>query len=358
LEQPVSEAAAQTAITGISPDVVPTSVWLATIAAIAALFVFDFLTHVRKPHEPTFKESALWSTFYVALALIFGAGVYYWWDAEHGVEYFAGFITEKSLSVDNLFVFVIIMKSFSVPRAYQQKALLIGIVIALIMRGIFIALGAAAIERFSWVFYLFGVFLLWTAWKLAAESLKHGAKSTDEEYEPNSIVKYFQRHLPTVDDFRGNALTVIENGKRYFTPMFIVILALGMTDLLFALDSIPAIYGLTDAPYIVFTANAFALLGLLQLYFLLGGLLDRLVYLGIGLSLILAFIGVKLIIHAMEANTLPFLNGGRPIEGLPHIETSFSLSVIVGILVVTTVLSLLKSRSDSRKAAGDTTTRH
>jgi len=349
LDSTISTAAADTALNGLTADAVPTWIWLATVAAIAALFVFDFLTHVRKPHEPTFKEAALWSTFYVAIALLFGWGLWVYWDRQHGIEYFAGFITEKSLSVDNLFVFVIIMKSFAVPAAYQQKALLIGIVIALVMRGIFIALGAAAIEQFAWVFYIFGFFLIWTAWKLAAESLKHGAKSTDEAYEPNSIVKYVQRHLPTVPDFRGNALTVIENGKRYFTPMFIVIVALGMTDLLFALDSIPAIYGLTDAPYIVFTANAFALLGLLQLYFLLGGLLDRLVYLGIGLSLILAFIGVKLIIHAMEANTLPFLNGGQGIEGLPHITTSFSLSVIVGILVVTTVASLLKSRSDAKK---------
>ncbi|MCM2503428.1 TerC family protein [Aureimonas altamirensis] len=339
----------QTAIDGLAPDVVPTWVWLATIGGIAALFVFDFFTHVRKPHEPTFRESAIWSTFYVALALLFGWGVLHFWDRQHGVEYFAGFITEKSLSVDNLFVFVIIMKSFRVPAAYQQKALLIGIVIALIMRGIFIALGAAAIERYSWVFYLFGAFLLWTAYKLAVESFSHGAKSTDEEYEPNALVKWFQKHLRTTDDFRGNALTVIENGQRYFTPMFIVILALGMTDLLFALDSIPAIYGLTNAPYIVFTANAFALLGLLQLYFLLGGLLDRLVYLGFGLALILGFIGVKLIIHAMEANTLPFLNDGQPIEGLPHIETSFSLSVIIGILVITTVASLLKSRATARK---------
>ena len=250
----------QTAIDGLAPDVVPTWVWLATIGGIAALFVFDFFTHVRKPHEPTFREAAIWSTFYVALALLFGWGVLHFWDRQHGVEYFAGFITEKSLSVDNLFVFVIIMKSFRVPAAYQQKALLIGIVIALIMRGIFIALGAAAIERYSWVFYLFGAFLLWTAYKLAVESFSHGAKSTDEEYEPNVLVKWFQKHLRTTDDYRGNALTVIENGKRYFTPMFIVILALGMTDLLFALDSIPAIYGLTNAPYIVFTANALSLI--------------------------------------------------------------------------------------------------
>ncbi|KAA0972226.1 TerC/Alx family metal homeostasis membrane protein [Aureimonas fodinaquatilis] len=339
----------QTALGGLAPaDVVPTWVWLATIGGIAALFVFDFFTHVRKPHEPTFREAALWSTFYIALALLFGWGVWHFWDRKHGVEYFAGFITEKSLSVDNLFVFVIIMKSFRVPAAYQQKALLIGIVIALIMRGIFIALGAAAIERYSWVFYVFGAFLLYTAYKLAVESFAHGAKKTDEVYEPNALVKYFQRHLPTTDNYRGNALTVRENGKLFFTPMFIVILALGMTDLLFALDSIPAIYGLTNAPYIVFTANAFALLGLLQLYFLLGGLLDRLVYLGFGLALILGFIGVKLVIHAMEANTLPFLNGGEPIQGLPYISTNFSLAVIVGILVVTTVASLLKSAASAR----------
>lgn len=341
----------ETAITGFAADPVTTWVWLATIAGILGLFIFDFFTHVRKPHEPTFREAGLWSIFYVTIALLFGVGVWHFWDRQHGIEYFAGFITEKSLSVDNLFVFVIIMRSFAVPRAYQQKALLIGIVMALAMRGIFIALGAAAIERFSWVFYIFGLFLIYTAYKLAKESMST-VKSTEEAYEPNAVVLFVQRHLPTVPDFRGNALTVVENGKRYFTPMFIVIVALGMTDLLFALDSIPAIYGLTDAPYIVFAANAFALLGLLQLYFLLGGLLDRLVYLGIGLSLILAFIGGKLIIHAMEANTLSFINGGQPIEGLPHIETEFSLAVIVGILVVTTVLSLLKSRRDARKLTG------
>ncbi|WP_246191390.1 TerC family protein [Aureimonas leprariae] len=353
MEQGVSGATAQTAVTGLaSADALPTWVWLATIGAIAAIFVFDFFTHVRKPHEPSFKESAIWSTFYVAIALVFGVGVWYFWDREHGVEYFAGFITEKSLSVDNLFVFVIIMKSFQVPREYQQRALLVGIVMALVMRGIFIALGAAAIERFSWVFYLFGIFLIWTAWKLAAESLAHGAKSTDDAYEPNGIVKWFQGHLPTTDKFHGAAFSVVENGKRFFTPMAIVIVALGMTDLLFALDSIPAIYGLTDAPYIVFTANAFALLGLLQLYFLLGGLLDRLVYLGIGLSLILAFIGVKLIVHAVEANTLPFLNGGQPIAvpGWLHIDTTTSLGIIVGILAITTVASLLKSRSSAEPA--------
>lgn len=322
---------------------VPLFVWLATIGGIAALFLFDFLTHVRKAHEPGFKEAAFWSAFYIAIACIFGGGVFLFWDHTHGVEYFAGFITEKSLSVDNLFVFVIIMKAFRVPGEDQQKALLIGIVLALIMRGIFIAIGAAAIERYAWVFYLFGVFLLWTAWKLASESLS-GHKKSDEEYQPNALVKWFQNHLPVTSEFHGNALTVHENGKRHFTPMMIVIIALGMTDILFALDSIPAIYGLTDAPFIVFTANAFALLGLLQLYFLLGGLLDRLVYLGLGLSLVLGFIGVKLIFHALEENSLPFINGGQPVEGLPHISTLFSLGVIIGILAITTIASLLKSR--------------
>ena len=335
------------AVSGDSGGTVPLWVWLATIGGIAGLFLFDFLTHVRKAHQPTFKEAAFWSVFYIAIACLFGGGVFWFWDHVHGVEYFAGFITEKSLSVDNLFVFVIIMKTFRVPGEDQQKALLIGIVLALIMRGLFIALGAVAIEQFSWVFYLFGIFLLWTAWKLASESLA-GQKSTDEEYQPNALVQWVHDRLPMTSDFHGNALTVRENGKRYFTPMMIVIIALGLTDILFALDSIPAIYGLTDAPYIVFTANAFALLGLLQLYFLLGGLLDRLVYLGFGLSLVLGFIGVKLIFHALEKNTLPFINGGQPIEGLPHISTLLSLCVIIGILAITTIASLIKSGSAAK----------
>ncbi|ANF58924.1 TerC/Alx family metal homeostasis membrane protein [Halotalea alkalilenta] len=322
---------------------VPLWVWIATIAAIAAIFVFDFLTHVRKPHAPSFKESALWSTFYVTLALLFGAGLWYVWGHQHGVEYLAGFITEKSLSVDNLFVFAIIMAKFGVPREFQQKALLIGIVMALIMRGIFIAVGAAAINQFSWVFYIFGLFLLYTAFKLAVESFSHSEGGG--EYEPNALVKYAQRHLPMRNDFDSNKLISKLNGKRVFTPMMLVIIALGVTDLLFALDSIPAIYGLTQEPYIVFTTNAFALLGLLQLYFLLGGLLDRLVYLGFGLALILAFIGVKLMFHALHLNTLPFINGGEHVGWAPDIPTWLSLTVIISILVITTIASLLKSRS-------------
>nr|WP_255616720.1 TerC/Alx family metal homeostasis membrane protein [Aurantimonas sp. VKM B-3413] len=322
----------------------PLWVWFATIGGIAGLFVFDFLTHVHKPHEPSLKEAGFWSAVYVGISILFGAVLWLLWDHAHGIEFFAGYITEKSLSVDNLFVFVILMKTFQVPRADQQKALLIGIVLALIMRGIFIALGAAAIERFSWVFYLFGLFLLYTAGHLAVESFSKG-KSVDEEYEPNFLVTWLQRRLRTTSEFHGNALTVKKDGTRYFTPMVVVIGALGITDLLFALDSIPAIYGLTDVPYIVFTANAFALLGLLQLYFLLGGLLDRLVYLGFGLALVLGFIGIKLILHALESNTLPFLNDGQPFSGLPHISTPLSLGVIVGILAITTVASLIRSRS-------------
>ncbi|WP_438766486.1 TerC family protein [Kushneria sp. TE3] len=331
---------------------VPAWVWGATVASFAAIFVFDFFSHVRKPHAPTLRESALWSIFYISLAAVFGVGLWMVWGHDHGVEYFAGFITEKSLSVDNLFVFAIIMAKFAVPRIYQQKALLIGIIMALVMRGIFIAVGAAAINRFSWVFYLFGAFLLYTAFKLAIESAQHKKKDADD-FEPNALVKFAQRHLPVTDQFHEQRLLARENGKRVLTPLFLVVLTLGVTDLLFALDSIPAIYGLTQEPYIVFTANAFALLGLLQLYFLLGGLLDRLVYLGFGLSLILGFIGVKLVMHAMVENTLPFINDGQPLEWVPHISTVLSLSVIIGILVVTTVASLIKSRA-AGKTASDT----
>lgn len=322
---------------------VPVWVWLATVAGIAALFIFDFYAHVRKPHDPTFKEAAWWSVFFIALAVIFGGGLWWVWGAQHGAEYFAGFITEKSLSVDNLFVFLIIMAKFAVPRAYQQKALLIGIVIALILRGIFIAVGAAAIAQFSWVFYLFGFFLLYTAIQLVRE----GASGHDEneEYEPNAIVRWIQQRLPATDEFDSDRLLTVKNGKRLVTPLFMVVVALGMTDVLFALDSIPAIYGLTKEPYIVFTTNAFALLGLLQLYFLLGGLLTRLVYLSLGLSFILAFIGVKLIIEAMHTNSLPFINGGEPLHLVPEIPIWLSMSIILGTLVVTTVASLIKSRN-------------
>lgn len=319
---------------------VPFWVWITTIVGIAILLVFDFYAHVRTPHTPSLKESGWWSAFYIIIALLFGVGMMFMVGGGYAAQYFAGYITEKSLSVDNLFIFLIIMQKFVVPRAYQQRVLMVGVIIALVMRGIFIALGAAAIDHFSWVFYIFGVFLIYTAWKIARE--RH---EEDEEYEPNALVRAAQRFLPTTDAYDGTRLSTRVDGKRVVTPMLIVMIAIGMTDLLFALDSIPAIYGLTDEPYIVFTANAFALLGLMQLYFLLGGLLKRLVYLTVGLAIILAFIGVKLIIEAMHGNSLPFINGGKPVHWVPEVPIWLSLTIIIGVVVITAVASLLKSRN-------------
>lgn len=326
---------------------VPLWIWLATIAGIAVLFLFDFIAHVRKPHEPTFKEAAWWSTFFIALALLFGAGLWRVWGPQHGAEYFAGFITEKSLSIDNLFVFVTIMAKFAVPRPYQQKALLIGILIALILRGLFIAAGAAAIAQFSWVFYIFGVFLLYTAVHLTLEFFSK-KDAGDEEYRPGPGVRLLQKVLPSTPEYHGQDLFARVNGKWLVTPLFIAVAALGFTDVLFALDSIPAIYGLTKEPYIVFTTNAFALLGLLQLYFLIGGLLQRLVYLGLGLSAILAFIGFKLVVEALHTNNLPFINGGEPLHLVPEIPIWLSMTIIIGTLVVTTLASLIKSGLDKK----------
>lgn len=322
---------------------VPLWVWAITIAVIIGFLLFDFFAHVRSPHEPTIRESALWSAFFISIALLFGVVVLLVWDTQHGAEYFAGFITEKSLSVDNLFVFLLIMNTFAVPKAYQQKVLLVGIVIALIMRGIFIALGAAIIENFSWAFYLFGAFLLLTAWRLASEG-----DHTEEEYEENALIARVRRLVPTTETYVGDRMTAKIDGKRMITPMAIVMLAIGSTDLLFAFDSIPAIFGLTREPYIVFTANAFALMGLRQLYFLLGDLLNRLVYLSLGLSVILGWIGIKLIIHAMHENELPFINGGEHITLIPEIPTWLSLLVIIITVAIAAVASLIKTRSGDR----------
>jgi tellurite resistance protein TerC len=323
---------------------VPLWVWALTIAAIVGLLVFDFYAHVKTPHTPSLKEAGFWSAFYIALALAFGVILWFAWDREHGIEYFAGFLTEKSLSVDNLFVFLIIMTSFRVPPEYQQKVLLIGITIALIMRGIFIALGTAIIENFSWAFYVFGIFLVYTAWKLMDSSHEE-----DEEYHENAFIRLVRRLVPTTNDYVGDRMVVRIDGRRMITPMAIVMLAIGSTDLLFAFDSIPAIFGLTEEPYIVFTANAFALLGLRQLYFLLGGMLSRLVYLSAGLAFILAFIGVKLVIHALHKNELPFINGGEHVTVIPEVPTLLSLGVIILTIAITAILSLLKTRSDERK---------
>ena len=310
--------------------------WIVTLVVTIAVLLFDVIVIGRRPHEPTTRETATALSVYLGLALVFGGWVWFFHGSRFGVEFLAGWLTEYSLSIDNLFIFLIIMASFKVPRVYQQQALLIGIILALIFRGIFIALGAVAIERFSWVFYIFGAFLVYTAINLV--------RDTDHDDDAdNRVVRFARKHLRTTDRWDGMKMWVREHGKRLVTPMFLVVVALGTTDLLFALDSIPAIYGLTQEAYLVFTANVFALMGLRQLYFLLGDLLKRLVYLSQGLALILAFIGVKLVLHALHENELPFLNGGESVP-VPEIPTLASLGVIVVTLAVTTVASLYKTR--------------
>lgn len=326
-------------------------VWAVTALVIVGMIVFDFYAHVKTPHEPTFKESAWWSAGYVGIALLFGLYVVYHWGWTYGAEYYAGYVTEKSLSVDNLFVFLIIMTRFAVPRIYQQKVLLVGVVIALILRTVFIFLGAAAIEQWSWVFYVFGGFLVFTAIKLAKEAGEDPEEAVKEQKD-GLLIRGMKRFVPSTDEYHGDRLTVRIDGKLHLTPMLMVMVAIGSTDLLFALDSIPAIYGLTEEPYIVFTANAFALLGLRQLYFLIGGLLDRLVYLSIGLAIILGFIGVKLVLHALHTNQVPFINDGQPVHWGPEISTAFSLTFIIGTLVVVTIASLLKTRKDGKTEVG------
>jgi tellurite resistance protein TerC len=316
----------------------PTWFSIATLVGLTALLLADLAIVARRPHEPSAKESALWVSFYVALALVFGVVLMLVSSGEYAGEFYAGWLTEYSLSIDNLFVFVIIMARFQVPRRLQQEALMVGIIIALVLRGIFILLGAAVIERFTWVFYLFGAFLIYTAIQLVR------SRHEDEDYEENAFIRRMRKVLPITPDFHGSKIRVTQDGKQFWTPMVVVFLALGTTDLLFALDSIPAIFGLTREPFIVFTANVFALMGLRQLYFLLGGLLKRLVYLSLGLSVILAFIGVKLVLEAVHENNLPFINGGEPLHAVPSIPIWLSLTVILGVLVVATAASLVKTR--------------
>ena len=320
---------------------VPPWVWILTISLTGVLLLVDVLVIGRRPHVPSMGEAGRHLAFFVTLAVLFGLGVWYFSGADFATQYFAGWLTEYSLSVDNLFVFLIIMAKFGVPEKLQQTALMVGIVIALILRGIFIALGAAAINQFSWIFYLFGAFLIYTAVKLAREG-----QSDDDEFEENRFLKWVETRFPATNQWHGTKLFITANGSRIITPMFIVILALGTTDLLFALDSIPAIYGLTQEPFLVLAANIFALMGLRQLYFLIGGLLKRLVYLGIGLAILLGFIGVKLILHAVHDNELPFINGGQNVSAAPEISIGQSLAVIISILAITTTASLLKSRKD------------
>ncbi len=319
-------------------------VWFAVAAlgGLSILLLADLVIIGRRPHEPSAKEAAGWVSFYVVLALLFGVLLALVVDAQYATEFYAGWLTEYSLSVDNLFVFVIIMARFRVPRVLQQKALMVGIIVALLLRGLFILAGAAVISRFTWVFYLFGAFLVYTAVKLVRE------RGEDDEYQENALIRRLRRVLPMTHEFAGSGLRVTRGGRRLWTPLLVVFVALGTTDLLFALDSIPAIFGLTRHAFVVFTANVFALMGLRQLYFLLGGLLRRLVYLSLGLAGVLAFIGVKLVLQALHENSLPFVNGGDPLPGVPHISISVSLAVIAGVLTTATVASLLKTRRDAR----------
>ncbi len=333
----------------LGDSVASPTVWVITLVVTIGVLLVDLLIIGRRPHEPSMKEVSRHLAFFISFAVLFGLAL--WIFAEPhalspnpGPEFFAGWLTEYSLSVDNLFIFLIIMSKFSVPRQYQQTALMIGIVLALIMRAIFILVGAAAINEFSWVFYIFGAFLIYTAFKLAKEG-----SEDEEEYEENKLIKWVEGRFPATKEYHGTKLFISENGKRLITPMFIVILTLGTTDLLFALDSIPAIYGLTRDPYLVFTANIFALMGLRQLYFLIGGLLERLIYLSYGLAFLLGFIGVKLVLHALHENELPFINGGEHVKWAPDIPIWLSLTVILGTLTVTTVASLAVSRRKSRQ---------
>ena len=313
-------------------------VWSVTIGAILLLIVVDLLTVSSKPHEVMFKEAASWSVFYISIAIGFGIWIWQRYGSTAGTEFFAAYLVEKSLSVDNLFVFVIILAQFAVPGIYHQRVLLIGVILALVLRGIFIAVGAAALAAFSFTFVIFGAILIWTGIGL----FKHW----DEDPEPgdNAIVKRIRSRIKMVDEFHGSKMFIRVDGVRFATPMFLVMIAIGSTDLLFALDSIPATFGVTSETFLVFAANAFALLGLRALYFLVKGLLDRLIYLSLGLSFILIFIGIKLI--------MTFLH--EQYYSIPKISTPVGLVVIGAILLISTIASLVKSKSnpDMRAHAG------
>ena len=327
---------------------VPPLVWEATIVLIAGLLAFDYFFHVRKAHMPGLREAAIWSALYVGIALLFGVGVWAWGGSAMGAEYFAGYVTEKALSVDNLFVFLVIMASFKVPRDDQQKVLLFGITFALIARTLFIFLGAALIARYSWVFYLFGLALLLTAGQL----FRPDAHDDDDEDKPNIVVRMVRKLFHSSPHYDGDKLFTTWQGKRALTPMLLVMLAIGGTDILFAFDSIPAIFGLTQNIYIVFTATAFSLLGMRQLYFLVGGLLERLVYLSYGLAAVLGFIGIKLVLHALHENNLPFINDGDPVPVI-EITTGLSLTVIVFLLLVTVLASLFSPKGKAKVAVSE-----
>ncbi len=319
-----------------SQSVIPMWFMIGSGVIVVAILIFDLLLVVKRPHVPSMREAGIWVGFYVFLALLFAGALFAIGDAQHGSEFLTGWLLEYSLSIDNLFVFIIIMGSFSVPRKYQQEVLMVGIIIAIVFRGIFIIAGAAIISAFVEVFFLFGIFLLIVAYRQAFSD-DHG------EDAENGLIRLLRKRINVVDEYHGNKLRVTIEDKKYWTPMFIVFLAIGSTDVMFALDSIPAIFGVTQNAFLVFTANVFALMGLRQLYFLLGGLVDKLVYLHYGIAAILAFIGVKLVIHALHATDWEFLSWGHSI---PEVPTWLSLTFIVFAMVVATIASVLKMKRD------------
>jgi tellurite resistance protein TerC len=321
--------------------VIPAWFEIGSFVVLTIILVADLLLVVRRPHVPSPKESGLWVGFYVTLALIFAGLMFVIVGRDAGGEFVAGWLTEYSLSIDNLFVFVLIMSQFSVPKKMQQEVLMVGIILALVFRGVFILLGAALIANFSWIFYIFGAFLLATAAQQA-----FSGREDDEERE-SKLIGFLRKRIAITDEFDGMRIRTRIDGRKVFTPLLIVFIAIGTTDLIFALDSIPAIFGITQSPFIVFTANVFALMGLRQLYFLLGHLVDKLEYLKFGIAFILAFIGVKLVLHALHENEVPFINGGEHVN-VPVIDTWTSLIVIIVAMAVAVAASLVKLRRENR----------
>lgn len=316
-----------------------------SLVVLSLVLIADLMLAVWRPHEPSTRESALWVGFYVVLALGFAWLMFIVAGAQYGAEFLAGWVTEYSLSIDNLFVFVLILASFNVPRKYQQQVLMIGILLAIVFRGAFILLGAALIASFSWIFYVFGAFLV-----VVGVQQFFSGRSDDVERE-SKLSAFLSQRLDVVNEYDGLKLRIQHQGRKAFTPVIVVLIALGTADVIFAVDSIPAIYGITESPFIVFTANVFALMGLRQLYFLLGHLIDKLEYLHWGIAFILTFIGLKLVFHALHENELPFLNGGEHILWAPDIGTWESLIVIVAAMAVAVIASVFKLRQDNKQAA-------
>ncbi|WP_232680399.1 TerC family protein [Nocardioides sp. R-C-SC26] len=329
-------AAAESGSASTLDTIATPTLWLVTVAAVVGFLAVDFVL-TRRPHEVSMKEAVGWSAFYIALPLAFGVFILGQYGSQRGLEYYTGYLVEKSLSVDNLFVFILLLAGFAVPRELRQRVLLYGIVGALVMRAIFIALGAAALSAFDWVFLVFGLVLVATAVKILRDAL--GGDNHDVDVATLRSVRLLRRFVPVTDDYEGPRMTTRVAGRRALTPLAVVVVAVLATDLVFAIDSVPAVYGITGDPYLVFVTNAFALLGLRALYFVLEGVLAKLVHLGFGLAAILAFIGVKLALHW----------GHLQWESVPEIPTLTSLIVVVGILVLTTITSLIATRDRSEE---------